>query len=444
MQRRARIRPEMSTTVHPAGATLTEVLMSLLIMSIGIVSVFTLYPISILQSIRATQLTNARLLEDNIRNILPMQPGLTLGVSPPAVVNWQSEEMLPSPQVVVVPSGGTPRKTFRRRPDESSADRFSDSEPNWNSLANLGGFWGIIEEVRDEDDMLIGQNVWEPAPLVVDPLGWHYLQDQGSGSSFGNQNGELPSFSQRVIRSAASFGQFQSAQRWFTLPDSWSTVAEAVPLVVDNSERSVTFPSGNDVDVNELGVTTDGRVRHRLVFADRDRRRSAIRNIDVAESISVQQDNPNGLIWGGDQLPLHMRQTGEISTVRIEVFSPKYSWLVSIPASPQGISQPQHVVIFNRQFSLTAEHLYEYSVNSGTGRTQLQVTWDSSDPTPLIRENNYLFDANSGTWIRMIDVSINLSAQQATITLNNPLPVVTPEPSPSGFAMFMPGVVQVF
>jgi hypothetical protein len=56
----------LSTLRSPrTGATLTEVLMSLLIMSVGIVSVITIFPISLLRSIQATQLTNARLLRTN-------------------------------------------------------------------------------------------------------------------------------------------------------------------------------------------------------------------------------------------------------------------------------------------------------------------------------------------------------------------------------------------
>lgn len=48
-----------------SGATLVEVLMSLLIMSIGIVSVITMFPLAVLRSIQATQLTNSRMMTQN-------------------------------------------------------------------------------------------------------------------------------------------------------------------------------------------------------------------------------------------------------------------------------------------------------------------------------------------------------------------------------------------
>ena len=48
-----------------SGATLTEVLISLLAMGIGVVAVATMFPISVLKSVRATQLTRAAILSMN-------------------------------------------------------------------------------------------------------------------------------------------------------------------------------------------------------------------------------------------------------------------------------------------------------------------------------------------------------------------------------------------
>ena len=73
------------------GATLTEVLMGLLIMSIGVVSVFSLYPITVLRSIKATQSTNARVTFENalattlgeglaINGAAPWRPNVNYGV----------------------------------------------------------------------------------------------------------------------------------------------------------------------------------------------------------------------------------------------------------------------------------------------------------------------------------------------------------------------------
>lgn len=58
------------------GVTLSEVLVSTLIMSIGVVSVATLFPLSMMRSIQATQLTNAALLKQNIESIVEFDPDL--------------------------------------------------------------------------------------------------------------------------------------------------------------------------------------------------------------------------------------------------------------------------------------------------------------------------------------------------------------------------------
>ena len=61
---------------HSSGVTLTEVLMSLMIMSIGVTSVAVLFPISMLRSLQATQLTNAAIVRYNVETLLESQPDL--------------------------------------------------------------------------------------------------------------------------------------------------------------------------------------------------------------------------------------------------------------------------------------------------------------------------------------------------------------------------------
>ena len=47
------------TPENRTGATLTEVLMSMMILSIGVLSLAAMFPIGILSSVRATQLTHS-------------------------------------------------------------------------------------------------------------------------------------------------------------------------------------------------------------------------------------------------------------------------------------------------------------------------------------------------------------------------------------------------
>ena len=61
-------------SVSRAGVTLMEVLMSVMIMSIGVVSLASLFPISILRGVQATKLTNATVLRYNAEALIDAFP----------------------------------------------------------------------------------------------------------------------------------------------------------------------------------------------------------------------------------------------------------------------------------------------------------------------------------------------------------------------------------
>lgn len=63
------------------GVTLVEVLVSMIIMSIGIVLLATLLPISILRTAQATQLTQAVFLRNNAEAFVESNPGLLSGIA---------------------------------------------------------------------------------------------------------------------------------------------------------------------------------------------------------------------------------------------------------------------------------------------------------------------------------------------------------------------------
>ncbi|MAX38633.1 MAG: hypothetical protein CME33_18920 [Gimesia sp.] len=62
--------------VSRTGVTLMEVLMSVMIMSIGVVSLASLFPISIMRGVQATQLTNATVLRYNAEALIDAFPQL--------------------------------------------------------------------------------------------------------------------------------------------------------------------------------------------------------------------------------------------------------------------------------------------------------------------------------------------------------------------------------
>ncbi len=67
-----------STMPQRSGATLMEVLMSVMIMGLGVIPLATLFPISVQRSVQATQLTNATILRYNAEAMLDAFPGRLL------------------------------------------------------------------------------------------------------------------------------------------------------------------------------------------------------------------------------------------------------------------------------------------------------------------------------------------------------------------------------
>ncbi|MBI5761225.1 MAG: hypothetical protein HZA46_22165 [Planctomycetales bacterium] len=67
----------------PVGATLAEALVAMLVMSIGVVSLASLFPLAIVRSIHATQLTNATNLRYNAESIIDMNRVMLITNLPP-------------------------------------------------------------------------------------------------------------------------------------------------------------------------------------------------------------------------------------------------------------------------------------------------------------------------------------------------------------------------
>jgi len=58
------------------GVTLTEVLVSMMIMAVGILMVMSLFPVAALRTLQATQLTNATILRYNVESLIAQDPSL--------------------------------------------------------------------------------------------------------------------------------------------------------------------------------------------------------------------------------------------------------------------------------------------------------------------------------------------------------------------------------
>lgn len=426
------------------GATLTEVLMAILVMSIGVVSVITLFPLAILRSVRASQLTNARILEENVEQIVRANPEALLGG-----VEWTPNTSYAANTPISVPVNGGRYPSPNRRFLTTGGGNSGTTSPTWSGTVPI-------------TDNTVSWNTLVTGPYVVDPLGFHFLDVQANRDFFGVLNDGMGGATPSAIRRLNCRGASVLAARWaeelFVLPDSWTTVVDEVPVgVTTGGTITVTFPGTVDL----VNLQQDGL---RVTFFSADMSQSAVRenhppanNSITATGQTLQVSTTADPL--NTALPASLVAAG-IGRVRIEVPEKRYSWMLTIPSSADGAAPPVScAVFFRRSFTSEEEHSFRAPTTSGgtapdttgarnvfprpsDGSTVLgEIVWDSSEPTPLLREGNFLFDMTNGGWyqIRSLSPASSFAAGTA-VTIEIDRPMV----GNCKAVMFPQGLVHVF
>jgi hypothetical protein len=368
-----------------AGVTLTEVLISLLVMSVAVVSVATLFPLSILRSVRARQLTQATILKYNAQNQLDLHPGLANG--------------LPS-----------------------------------------------------------------HAPAVIDPLGWHRINELGLElqDNFGNDGSDPPNafnFLERI--NGDTFDNLPAARKLVSLPDTWINVTEGV---ANSNTRTEVIPA--DFDLRDLSTVSLNDGEYRVTLFDPTERFSHVRTLTPDSTATVIRCNPdlplpNGFIVG---------------RVRIELLEQRYTWLLTVRPS---VRSADVVVFFRRSFSPEDERIYLDTNNSNTffnpispgldgqpgvagnddnnnnqtdeaaelgwpntddhPNRQILITWNPDDEPPFMRRNGFVFDVQNALWYRIHQLDIDEVNGLAVLTLDQDI-----KAKGRRGAILMRGIVDVY
>jgi len=423
----ASLRRQAGSLSPRMGTTLTEVLMSLMIMSIGIVSVATLFPISAMRTLEANKQTNS------------------------AIASFSANAAIDArPELIHNPDDGIPE----------SSSLFS-SEPNASKYTSR------LNPALGTD--FLGKN------YVVDPWGFYELPTTGLiNTEFGNVGGTgLPTFpaTRRVRRYRAFLTSAIDAAHFVSQPDSWKLVTEAaLDPIGSQSATSLTLDSEADLSsINGVtGVAATQAVAYRATIFDADGTRSETRLLSTNPSgqqlawaaalpTRVMEDqNGNGSLdpgedYDGDSfldLP---------SRVRVEVLDLVYTWMLTVRKASTGKCSVDAVVFFKRGFDPAFEevHTADFRVN-GYGpddipdnaddtagpnyRVRIQFTGDP----PAVRRGSYVFDTSNGFWYRIRAVEKETNTElylvvDEQIRANNGSAGVN-----SGGAILHPNVVNVF
>lgn len=408
-----------------AGTTLSEVLISLLVMSIGVVSLATLFPISVLRSIQATQLTNAANLRYNVEAMLSVRPELyAIGAPWQPGVSYNVGDLVTPTELTSLKS---PPVVF----ECTTAGSSGTTEPNWN-----------FNDTASTTDNGAAWTTYRLQNYVIDPLGhWEVESTNRStpaGRFFGN-DGNTPAtpratngYGGRGIRAFGGIGQNSTDNRLAAeaavLADSWINQAESFAIGYTAGDETCTL--GDLTDDLTITVPVDTAFpKSRIVFFDDSGKRSEVRPITA---IGALTGTSQAISWTG---PL------TISPVRAKVETKdwRFTWLLSVRRGFSGASFMDVVVFFKRSYQGSDEQVYPatftattdpgrdavpgiqnydddgngttddaselgYLGSDDTERNWVVIQYNSALGKPPVKKGGYVTDADNLRWYRITDI----------------------------------------
>lgn len=449
--------PSSSTTIR-RGVTITEVLVSLAVMSVGVIAVATLFPLSVLRTVQATQLTNAAQLRYNFEGMAGARPEVFAGAEA-----WQAGKSYAVGDLVV---GTIPSETYY---ECTTGGTSFTLEPGWQGIGNT--------TTEDPGGAAVPKWITHRARIfVVDPLGWqNRTEDLTAAPTVNSANirntfgrttlagGTIANDSRyRIVRFrggvpgtllnpssstfwptvgsqpeiAANFGARQMA----VLPDSWvnqtdtteitTPAAPVTTLQLSNLPTSLIQTldrnADNVVDLVLTSATAAERdISARVTLYDVTGKVSHVRQLTRIDTPSAGVEQ---LTWTG-ALP-----NGFVpARARVETFEPRYSWMLS--GRHNGPTAYLNLVVFFRRSSDPEDELIHpahFRIGSWPGADNTLGTADDiAEPTvviqfhadlngqrPFLKRGGYVCDAQNNRWYRVISFREVADARAALLLLD--------------------------
>ncbi|QDV20932.1 hypothetical protein Pan153_56120 [Gimesia panareensis] len=393
-----------STKSQRRGATLMEVLMSVMIMGLGVIPLATLFPISVQRSVQATQLTNATILRYNAEAMLDAFPGRLL--HDPDNDGNRNEHRYSNRKYVVDPIGSLLADA------PAYKGRFGN-DGQGNAYGNVVRYDAGFAALGTGPNFFAQQDSWET---------------QFEGAPTGNTLTSLTFSTSDIsiellddIRDNAYYGRSQGIFSRMVIFDESGKYAQVRYL----NPPDTTSPSTNMLS----GFTS---------LPDNNR------YVDTAGTGS-----------------------GIVSKVRFEIQEQRYTCMLSVRHQPTRVAAVDVVVFFKRDFSPASEVIHNvsnfvtYSPGSdgapgvqgiddnqdGTVDNDSELGWKNSDDvpnyqftlhyntsvtsTPLslspdevkppLKKGGYIFDVKNARWYRIQKYVENTAGTAAVVTLDQPV-----------------------
>ena len=408
-----------SQPAQRGGVTLTEVLMSMMIMAIGVSLVATLFPIAALRSAQATKLTNGAILKMNVEAQLRAQPSL-----------------------VYDPDGdGNLVEHFRRPVDR-------------NYIIDPIGYYNRLLDGGTHTFARSMGNFYNTTSTSVEPANLLLRFDAGVG--FGLNDAAQIAQAER-LRATSSIAT--------GLGDSWETVVDdfaesVVASTVGTGVVGVNLPA--EIDFSDLVDVDSEGYFSRLGF-DPENTRVTVFSIDgeFSESFPVTQfSGTQQLKWTEEGLSdfdnsgavtaryLPAVFGGEVGRVLVQTKRTNdFNWMLTVRRGGDGrTSGIDVVVMYNDGLDPDDERVHVTPAGEGfeVGDFDISVPAKTADDVePFVKRGGFVMDVDNARWYRISDYGPDPADSNFILVTLETSPAES-SPGGIGHAMFLPTVVEIF
>lgn len=421
-------------SVSRTGVTLMEVLMSVMIMSIGVVSLASLFPISILRGVQATKLTNATVLRYNAEALIDALP----------------QPFVFDPDGTLNPNGHIAHQRRNRK----------------YVVDPLGSYYATLDGT-------------------------------GLEGSFGNDGSStpltrIPRYHAGLTSQLEAMNYFSQQDSWTLLfegiPDSINSTRDIITIDA-NDINSGSNPTGILTLAELQSTLADSTSGGRILVYDTTGRQVQVRNITGASINTTTGEVDLGISLPDNDL------YDSIAKVRIEILNMQYSYLLTVRRSIATDVASVDVVVFHRRnFSPEFEAVHEvenfvaewlpgadgawgfagvdddgdkddggntdeYAGEAGWPgsddyrRRAFKLRYNTNVDRPNLKKGGYVFDAINARWYRIQQIVDEEAAEApgattADLILDQPIIQSINNPSsadtPVAGLIVMPNVVQVY
>ncbi len=444
MTRRFRATRTGRRFVRRAGVTLTEVLMSLMVMGIGVTSVATLFPLAVLRGARATQLTAGTILKENAEETVRFSNSAGLEAPLPASIGG-----VPTSIVAAFPKGTSPGVdglAMLRDPDANGnvnvcgpnslvsdantlawgpggAYRGNGGTPRKYVVDPLGAatlagdgnpltspwFFGAGASATSA-----GTNSLTGAPLVGDPtlrFAWPYPWEMVNAANNPANAGlrrQMVETAYNVVGRAGDYGAEADVDAVITRrkgagtdPDYLEVLFDAKDVEAGSLEEF--FPQ-NGTDAPPAGAGTARAV----VFAPDQKTTAAIPLARYRTHAAVDVVPANGRIIklalprSGFLTSTGMTAKDAVGTLRVRLERPdrRYSWMLTCRRTGTGREEAEVAVFFNRALSAEDESVWRCE-RSATGSYVLFWDEGAGQRNPLVSGGSWLLEVGELSWLQV-------------------------------------------